>query len=45
MIFSQALNTEIIKELAEMTNGELLTINQHTELWNFKETIATSNQQ
>ncbi|MDC1218073.1 MAG: L-arabinose isomerase [Flavobacteriales bacterium] len=44
-VFSQALNTETIEDLAEMTNIELLVIDQNTELRNFKVTMAALNQQ
>ncbi|MDG1763490.1 MAG: L-arabinose isomerase [Flavobacteriaceae bacterium] len=38
-VFSQALPTECIEDLAEMTKVELLIIDEQTELRNFKATI------
>jgi L-arabinose isomerase len=39
-VFSQALNTECIEDLAEMTQVELLIIDDTTEIRNFKATLA-----
>lgn len=39
-VFSQALNTECIEDLAEMTKVELLIIDGTTEIRNFKATLA-----
>jgi L-arabinose isomerase len=39
-VFSQALPTECIEDLAEMTKVELLIIDEQTELRNFKATMA-----
>ena len=39
-MFSQALNTECIEDLAEMTQVEILIIDDATEIRNFKATLA-----
>lgn len=41
-VFSQALNTEILEDFAEMTNVELLLIDASTQIRNFKETMAAN---
>ncbi len=39
-VFTQALNTECIEDLADMTKVELLIIDKQTEIRNFKATMA-----
>lgn len=39
-VFTQAVKSESIEDLAEMTNVELLIIDEDTQLRDFKSTIA-----
>ena len=39
-VFTQALSTECIEDLADMTKVELLIINKQTEIRNFKAIMA-----
>jgi len=41
-VYTQALNTAIIEDLATMTGVELLIIDQHTNIRRFKETMAAN---